>query len=59
MAQVKLCQRCGLHGNLAIGGLRRLALLLDGGVSAERTLCPRCLELVLGAVTDAMRRLAA
>lgn len=54
MARVDTCTRCGVHEN--IGQNRRLAILIDGGVSVERKLCLRCLDNVLAAITVACRR---
>ena len=48
------CDRCGRY---AIGAdARRLAILVNGGVSVERKLCLRCLDHVLDALTVACRK---
>ena len=54
---MRSCDRCGVHPNIGLN--RRLSLLLDGGLSVERVLCLRCLDLVLAAIGDACRRVAA
>ena len=54
MARVDTCTRCGTHENIA--PTRRLAILIDGGVSVERKLCLRCLDHVLDALTVACRK---